>query len=430
METSLSSAVRRLYHRAGRAFFRRRWQPLREIRHFGRQAQGKADSPDIGQALVSAIARGVGAQRVLLFVLDSHQNKLAVAASEGADGSCSISLQPSSPFLVWLGEQHRAVTAEEVRPLPQWQGLPVAEREALSALGCRLFVSMRIESANNAFLAVGSRKDDTPYTREEMECLELLAHHAAAVMEVAYLRHMLEAQRQELRQARQQLANSTRMTAIEEALFASAQEIEGSLHTLSALADRMRQETSEQNGSWQIADAVKAEAAHAYDALLPILDLAREGQATWSVSDLNLLLSSVVSGSGLKATESRIKLALQLDPQKPHVRCDEERLKQVFMNLISNALDAMPQEGLLSISTTVVRDGVKVKFTDTGIGIPPEHLERVFDAFFTTKPEGKGTGVGLASSRRSVERHGGTMTVASQAGKGTTVTILLPCSSP
>ena len=88
---------------------------------------------------------------------------------------------------------------------------------------------------------------------------------------------------------------------------------------------------------------MKAEAAHAHAALLPLSDLAYEGQANWSMHDLNSLLSSVVAASGLNTTVSRVKVTLQLDPGEPRVWCDEERMKQVFINLIANALDAMPE---------------------------------------------------------------------------------------
>jgi signal transduction histidine kinase len=216
------------------------------------------------------------------------------------------------------------------------------------------------------------------------------------------------------------------MTANWEAISASAHEIEGSLRAISKLADGMSQEANEQSGPRQTVDAMKAEAAHAHDALLPLLDLSQESQASWSVHNLNSLLSSVVAASGLNTTGSGVKATLQLDPGEPRVWCDEERMRQVFVNLIANALDAMPQKGVLTVSTKVVGNTAEVRFADTGVGVPPEHLERVFDAFFTSKPAERGSGLGLASSRMTVERHRGTISVESEVGKGTTVVIRLP----
>ena len=429
IKDSLVRAIRRSPNRAGTASFHKMWQPFRDAQHREPTFQGTPNLlsiGSIGQALVTAAVGGMAAERVILLLPQANQDKLVIAASEGVDASYSISLQPRSPFLIWLEEQHRVVTAEEIYPLPQWHGIPLAEQEALTALGCQLFVSIRTGSASNALLAIGPRKGGNAYSREEIEGLELLAHQAATAMEMAHLHHQLDLQQQELRQARGQLAGSAIMAAIEGATSTLAQEIENSLQTVSALVHEMEQHTDEQYASRRTIDALKSEIAHARDALLPLLDLLQERQSTLSTLNLNSLLSSVVSASGLDMSVGKIKLTLLLDPSEPHILCDEEQIRQVFLNLIANALDAMPKEGWLDISTTLVEDKVEIKFSDTGIGIPEEQIERVFDAFFTTKPEERGSGVGLASSRRAVERHQGAITMNSQVGKGTTVTIVLP----
>ena len=105
-------------------------------------------------------------------------------------------------------------------------------------------------------LIVGCRKDGTAYTQEEIETLELLAHQAAVAMQIADLHHRLDQQQQELRQARGQLASSTRMTAIGEAISASAQEIQSSLQTIVTLADSISQEVDKQSASRQTLDAI------------------------------------------------------------------------------------------------------------------------------------------------------------------------------
>src|ERR1700752_385859 len=115
----------------------------------------------------------------------------------------------------------------------------------------------------------------------------------------------------------------------------------------------------------------------------------------------------------------------------PIIQADRQQLQQLFLNLLTNASDAMLQGGKLTaqvLSGCLPDDeeAVIIKFIDTGSGIPPAHLENVWDAFFTTKPEGKGTGLGLAICRRVTEEHHGTITIESKPGVGTTVTITLP----
>lgn len=108
---------------------------------------------------------------------------------------------------------------------------------------------------------------------------------------------------------------------------------------------------------------------------------------------------------------------------------DANQLEQVFMNLIQNAAQAMAKGGALTIRTRANDGQVEVLISDTGCGIPKEHLERVFDSFFSTKGE-KGTGLGLAICKRIVEEHQGKIEVKSQEGIGTTMYVNLPVAPP
>ncbi len=117
----------------------------------------------------------------------------------------------------------------------------------------------------------------------------------------------------------------------------------------------------------------------------------------------------------------------------PTIQADRQQLRQVFLNLLTNASDAMPAGGKLTVRAAPGllgdAEAVAIEFADTGEGISAENLEKIWDPFFTTKPEGKGTGLGLAICRRIVEEHGGTISIQSQAGYGTTVRIVLPATT-
>ena len=116
------------------------------------------------------------------------------------------------------------------------------------------------------------------------------------------------------------------------------------------------------------------------------------------------------------------------------VPADRQQLRQLFLNLLTNASDAMPHGGNLTVRTTPGElpervDAVVAELVDTGVGISTDDLENIWEPFFTTKPEGKGTGLGLAICRRVVEEHRGTITIKSSVGEGTTVRILLPATN-
>jgi signal transduction histidine kinase len=115
----------------------------------------------------------------------------------------------------------------------------------------------------------------------------------------------------------------------------------------------------------------------------------------------------------------------------PPVVANRDRMEQVFLNLIVNAIDAMPSGGTLSVELGQPSDGVvEVAIADTGVGIAPDVLEHVFEPFYTTKERGKGTGLGLLVSRRIVDDHGGTLSAESEVGVGTRLTIRLPIAVP
>jgi two-component system NtrC family sensor kinase len=129
--------------------------------------------------------------------------------------------------------------------------------------------------------------------------------------------------------------------------------------------------------------------------------------------------------------KSTIEIGVNLDPELPKTMIDEGQMSQIFINIILNALDAMPDGGTLSVATRrgsddQGRDAILMEFADTGVGIPAGDIEKIFDPFYTTKEAGKGTGLGLAVSYSIIKRHKGDIKVESQPGKGTTFTLILP----
>ena len=123
---------------------------------------------------------------------------------------------------------------------------------------------------------------------------------------------------------------------------------------------------------------------------------------------------------------ARIEVKLDTDDRCPNIHADPDQLSQVMINLIMNAIHAMPDGGSLRIAIASADDTVKLTVTDSGHGIPADSLKKVFEPFFTTKEFGKGTGLGLTVVKGILEEHGGSIAVESQEGKGTTFTILLP----
>jgi signal transduction histidine kinase len=146
--------------------------------------------------------------------------------------------------------------------------------------------------------------------------------------------------------------------------------------------------------------------------------------------DVEALLRDITRAYEQAFTPLGIRVHLEIRAPLPAIRGSRDKLKQVMLNLVNNARDAMPGGGTVTLRACR-RDGMLcVEVSDTGVGIPRDQLNRVFDAFFTTKKEVSGVGLGLSVCYSIVHQHGGTITVSSTPGRQTTFTLLLPSIPP
>jgi two-component system NtrC family sensor kinase len=157
----------------------------------------------------------------------------------------------------------------------------------------------------------------------------------------------------------------------------------------------------------------------------------RVDEANYKAIDLHESIDVTIN---ILWNELKYKVVIEKDYGPcPLVHCYPQKISQVFLNLLHNAVQAIEKQGAIGISTRYLEQGrqagerfVEVRIADTGCGIPREHLSRVFDPFFTTKPVGQGTGMGLSITYDIIKAHGGNITVESREGEGTTFTIRLP----
>jgi two-component system, NtrC family, sensor kinase len=158
-----------------------------------------------------------------------------------------------------------------------------------------------------------------------------------------------------------------------------------------------------------------------------LLNFARRRQPVVQTVDLNRLIEDMTMLVEKEARNHHIAIKKEFQPDLPLIYSDSPLLRQVFLNLLNNAIQAIGQDGVLTVITrTADNNQLLVQVNDTGCGIPKEHLAQIFDPFFTTKPQGKGTGLGLSICHGIVEKLGGRISVASEVGKGSSFTINLP----
>jgi len=157
-----------------------------------------------------------------------------------------------------------------------------------------------------------------------------------------------------------------------------------------------------------------------------LLKFARPPEERMVSMDISEALEETLSLLANQLKVQRVELRKDFAPDLPQVVGNKSLLQQVFSNMILNACNAMPEGGTLTVATLATKAGVEIRFADTGVGVPPEHLVAIFDPFFTTMPVGKGTGLGLSISYSIIQQHQGTIEVESQEGQGSTFIVRLP----
>ena len=158
-----------------------------------------------------------------------------------------------------------------------------------------------------------------------------------------------------------------------------------------------------------------------------LLNFARRRQPVVQAVDLNRLVEDMTLLVAKEAQHNRITVLKKLQPDLPAINSDAPLLRQVILNLLNNAIQAVGQDGAVTVTTRVAEaNQVMVQVDDTGVGISKENLAQIFDPFFTTKPQGKGTGLGLSICHGITERLGGKISATSDEGKGSSFTVKLP----
>jgi signal transduction histidine kinase/CheY-like chemotaxis protein len=264
------------------------------------------------------------------------------------------------------------------------------------------------------------------FTPEELRLTEGIALQGALAVENSRLYEGVKQQMAELKQTQAQLVQSAKLAAIGELAANIAHEINNPLTTVLGFASFIAERLTPDDPMREELTLIQDEASRARDIVRDLLQFSRQRDFMPETVNLNQVLEQVIGMLRRQGAFGAVTVNEQYAAELPCVEVDVSRIKQVFLNIINNAVYVMAEGGTLTVRTIAGSRGVRVDFEDTGPGIAPEHRDRIFDPFFTTKPEVSGTGLGLSVSLGIVQSHGGTIEVASEVGQGTTFTVALP----
>jgi PAS domain S-box-containing protein len=230
-------------------------------------------------------------------------------------------------------------------------------------------------------------------------------------------------------QLEEQLQISEKMASIGLLAAGVAHEVNTPLTGISSFTQMLLQGAPPDDPKTKVLEKIERQTFRAAKIVNGLLNLARPAQTDAGPVEMNAVVNDVLSLLEHQLRTGRIQVRKELTPVAALAQGIEYKLQQVFLNLFLNARDAMPRGGWLTIVTRVDGENAVVEIADTGSGIPPDQMSRIYDPFFTTKDLGKGTGLGLSITYGIVQEHGGTITCDSSVGQGTRFTLTLPLAA-
>jgi signal transduction histidine kinase len=296
----------------------------------------------------------------------------------------------------------------------------------LERLDVRVCVPMLALNRLTGMMLLSTTQKEWIMSEEDLNLLLMLLTQASIAFESAYLSQF---QRDRMRW----LYRAERLATVGQLAASVAHEIRNPMTAIRSTIQYLLRDFDESNPKRELAQGVIAEVDRIDRIVDGLLSLTRRAEFNPGKVSLAPLIGQTLLLVRPQAQEQSIKILCEEPTQETYVVADAAQLKQLALNLLMNAMQAMPNGGRLQIDLKLrsqalglqgEKDWAVISITDTGCGIPPEALDRVFDPFFTTKPGG--TGLGLSTCYAIAKQHNGDIEISSQENKGTTVNVRLP----
>jgi len=279
------------------------------------------------------------------------------------------------------------------------------------------------------------------FAQQEMRLLSTIANQAALAIERARLHEKVREYAEELEQLVQErteelmaiqvdLLQSAKLAALGQLAAGVAHELNNPLGAISAYLELLQEEMELGSRETEYVKRIEKRIQQATKIVSELRSVGITSEPTRQTVDINDILRETLSLVERRLSLQQTELQKDMTPNLPQIHADPDRLEQVFINIITNASQAMGEGGTLRVASRESRNGewVEIIFADTGEGIAKEHLGKIFDPFFTTRSPGEGMGLGLSLSLRHIKDHGGAIHVWSEKGRGTVFRIALPPS--
>jgi signal transduction histidine kinase len=414
LRTRIQDGVDRLFHRQA-------YDYRATVEATSRSLASVLDTDRIATTVLETVTESMSVEWGVLFVFgETLESPRIYGRPQEHAHRAARAFPPGNPTVPAIAGGGRVMVVYEGELGPRDPRPDGVDLGALVAFGTALALPARFENEPLAVLMLGDRKSGAFYTQEDVDLIQTLVNQCALALKNAGAYEII-------RQTQEELVRAERLAAVGELATAVAHGIRNPLAGIRAAAQVAREDATDADTIESLDDII-GEAARLEARVRTILNFARPFEPTLALGDLNGFVDDFARNIRKRLPES-IRLAVRLDPALPPLRFDAVHMTEVLEALVLNAAEALVDAGGVTIESRIEQNGSRgqdalVVVSDTGPGIGPGIIGRVFDLFYTTKASG--TGIGLATAKRLVEAQSGTIDVASTPGQGTVFTIRLP----
>ena len=394
----------------------------------GRVLTSTLDKQRVLTLIMREVIQALNAEAGSVLLVDDEQGDLvfAAAASPQADRLIGTRIARGQGIVGWTVDHRESVLTHDTSTDPRFYA-QIDQQTGLRTHSVLCVPLLTKDKVIGAIEVMNSRNGR--FRQYDLQLLESLAPQAAIAIENAFLFESVKAQMLEIERAQEQLLQAEKLSAIGRLVAGVAHELNNPLTAIVGYS-QLLMETSPEAPIQQDLERINREAQRSARIVQNLLAFARQQKLEKHPIKLGGVLNKTIDLLSYQLEVDNIQLVREIGPQPMVVMGDTYQLQQVFLNLITNAHQAMHKahgQGTLTIQATPTdQTTVQVQFIDDGPGISNEIISSIFDPFFTTKDVGEGTGLGLSICLGIVQEHGGRIWPESEEGHGATFTVELP----
>jgi signal transduction histidine kinase len=401
--------------------FKNKYDYKKTISELSRAMVSILSTSDLCQEIITTTTEAMRVEKASIYILDEEKGFYELYESMGLGEEKIVAhYHKEDPFFRWV-EKYKEIFIKEELERSAAGDKDQAVIERMDQMESEICIPLVTKQKLIGVINLGMKSGGGMYTHEDLDLLATLANQATIAVENARLY-------EDISRAKVQMQRADRLASLGTLTAGLAHEIRNPLVAIKTFTQLLPERFDDDEFRDHFLHVTVGEVDRISSLVNELLEFARPSQPNLNKEDLNQIMEKMLLLVASASHEKNLEIVRDFHQSLPPVVLDKEQIKQVFLNILLNAIDATSENGTITVGTKLVKksgyqDAVKIMVRDTGKGIPKEDLERIFTPFFTTKHQG--SGLGLAISHQIVQEHHGSIEVESEESKGTTFCVTL-----